>query len=54
MQLYNKGFKVDWIFYSKIGAAILTIIILWLVFKELRQAIKDDKAGKKSGKCDLD
>jgi len=46
--------KLDWVFYTKIVAAILTIIILWLVWKELKKAIKDDKEGKTSGKCDLD
>ncbi len=46
--------ELDWVFYTKIVAAILTIVVLWLVWKELKKAIKDDKDGKRSGKCDLD
>jgi len=45
---------MDWIFYSEILAVIITAIIVWIVFKELNGAIKDDRDGKKSSKCELD
>jgi F0F1-type ATP synthase membrane subunit b/b' len=45
---------LDWVFYTKVVAAILTLVVLYLVWKELKKAIKDDKDGKTSGKCELD
>ncbi len=45
---------LEFIFYGKIVAGILTLIVLWLLIKELKQVIKDDKEGKVSDKCDLD
>ncbi len=45
---------MDWIFYTKIAAAIITVVILWLIIKELRAAVKRDKRGERSGKCELD
>jgi len=39
---------------TKIIAFILTIWILYLVVKELKDMIKRDKSGEVSKKCDLD
>ena len=39
---------------TKIIAAILTLIVLYLTIKELRDMIKRDKSGEVSKKCDLD
>ena len=45
---------MDWIFYTKIVAAIITVVILWKLIKEFRDVIKRDKSGEVSKKCDLD
>ena len=45
---------MDWIKYTKIIPAIITIVLIYLVIKYLKDAIKDDRNGKKSDKCDLD
>ncbi len=45
---------MDWIFYTKIVAFVITVVVVWVVFKELKGAIKDDRDGKKSSKCELD
>jgi len=39
---------------TKIIAAILTLIVLYYFFKELKSVIKRDKSGEVSKKCDLD
>jgi len=39
---------------TKIIAFILTIWILYLVVKELKDMIRRDKSGEVSKKCDLD
>jgi len=54
VQLYNKGLNMDWISYSKIGAGILTAVILYLVFKEIKAVVKRSNSGEVSKKCDLD
>jgi len=45
---------MNWISYTKIIPAIITIVLIYLVIKYLKDAIKDDKNGKKPTKCDLD
>ena len=45
---------MDWIFYTKIVAGIITVIILWMLIKELKTVVKRDKRGERSGKCELD
>jgi len=45
---------MDWIFYTKIGAAIITVVILYLVFKEIKAVVKRSNNGEVSKKCDLD
>ena len=45
---------MDWIFYTKIVAGVITVVILWLIIKELKNAVKRDKDGERSRKCDLD
>ncbi len=45
---------MNWIIYTKIIAAILTIIIIWKIIKELKDMIRRDKSGEVSKKCDLD
>jgi len=45
---------MDWIFYTKIVAFIATIIVVWLLGKELVGSIKRSNDGETSKKCDLD
>ena len=45
---------MDWIFYTKIGAGFLTIIVVWLLLKELISSIKRSKRGEVSKKWDID
>ena len=45
---------MNWIIYTKIIEAILTIIIIWKIIKELKDMIRRDKSGEVSKKCDLD
>ena len=45
---------MNWIIYTKIVAAILTIIVIWKIIKELKDMIRRDKSGEVSKKCDLD
>jgi len=45
---------VNWIIFSKIIAAIVTLIIVYLSYKEIKDMIRRDKAGEKSKKCELD
>jgi len=45
---------MTWIYIGKGIAAILTIIILWLTYKELRHMIKQSNDGRVSDKCELD
>ncbi len=43
-----------WITIGKIIGFIITIILLYLIIKELRKVVKDSNSGKCSDKCDLD
>jgi len=45
---------MDWIFYTKIIAGIATVIIVWLVFKEIVHSIKRSNRGEVSDKWDID
>jgi len=45
---------MDWIFYTKIIAGVITVVILWMLIKELKAVVKRDKSGETSGKCELD
>ena len=45
---------MNWIFYTKIIAGAITVVILWKLIKELKESIKRDKDGETSGRCDLD
>ncbi len=45
---------LHWLEWTKIVPAIITLILIYLMWKYLKEAIRDDKEGKKSGKCDLD
>ncbi len=45
---------MDWLTYTKIIPAIITLVLLYIIVKSLKDAIKDDKDGKSRGKCDLD
>ena len=42
------------IILTKIIMAIITVILVYLTWKYLKDAIKDDKEGKPPKKCDLD
>jgi len=43
-----------WMTIGKIIGAIFTIIILYLLIKELRKVVKDSNSGRCSDRCDLD
>ncbi len=43
-----------WMTIGKIIGFIITIILLYLIIKELRKVVKDSNSGKCSNKCDLD
>ncbi len=43
-----------WMTIGKIIGAIFTIVILYLLIKELRQVVKDSNSGRCSDRCDLD
>ena len=45
---------MNWIIITKVIAAILTLIIVYLTYKELKDMIHRDKSGEKSKKCELD
>ncbi len=45
---------MDWIFYTKIIAGAITLIIIWKLIKELKEVIRRDKSGEVAKKCDLD
>ena len=45
---------MTWIYVGKAIAAVLTLIVLWLTYKELRKVIKESNEGRVSDKCDLD
>lgn len=40
-------------FFEFVGF-IITLVLLWLIFRELKKSIKDSNNGKKNDKCDLD
>jgi len=43
-----------WMTIGKIIGAIFTIVILYLLIKELRKVVKDSNSGRCSDRCDLD
>jgi len=43
-----------WMTFGKIIGAVLTLIILYLLLKELRKVVKESNEGRCSDKCDLD
>ena len=45
---------MDWIFYTKIFAFVITVIVVWLIAKELVSSIKRSNRGEKSKKWDID
>ena len=45
---------MEWIGLLEIGAAVITFILLVLVFKEIKSSIKASNEGKQSDRCDLD
>lgn len=45
---------MGWIEILEIGGMIITVLLLILIFKELKKSIKQSNDGKQSDKCDLD
>jgi len=45
---------MDWVFYTKIVAFLITIVIVWLILKELIASIKRSNRGETSKKWDID
>ena len=45
---------MDWITLLEIGGMIFTAYLIFLLVKEFRKSIKENKEGKTSGRCDLD
>ncbi len=45
---------MGWLTVGKIIGAILTLIVLYLLIKELRKVVKESNEGRCSDKCDLD
>ena len=45
---------MDWIKILEIGGIVITVLLLVLIFKELKRSIKESKDGRQSDKCDLD
>ena len=45
---------MTWLIAIKAIAAVLTVVVLWLLAKELGKAIKESNEGRTSDKCDLD
>jgi uncharacterized membrane protein len=45
---------MDWITIVKIVGMIATLIFMGFLLKEFRKSIQESKAGKTSGRCDLD
>jgi len=43
-----------WLTVGKVIGAILTLLILALLIKELRKTVKESNEGRCSDKCDLD
>jgi len=43
-----------WMTIGKIIGGILTLVILYLLIKELKESIKKSKDGHTSNKCELD
>jgi len=43
-----------WMTLGKIIGAVLTLIILYLLLKELKKVVKESNEGRCSDKCDLD
>jgi len=43
-----------WLTVGKVIGAILTLLILALLIKELRKVVKESNEGRCSDKCDLD
>ena len=43
-----------WMTIGKIIAFIFTIVVIYLLIKELRKVVKDSNSGKCSDRCDLD
>ncbi|WP_457607663.1 hypothetical protein [Nitratifractor sp.] len=43
-----------WMTIGKIIGGILTLIILYLLIKELKKVVKESNEGRCSDKCDLD
>jgi len=57
-QLYREAderlIEMWWLTVGKVIGAILTLLILYLLVKELRKVIKESNEGRCSDKCDLD
>ncbi len=45
---------MSWILASKIVAGIITAVIFYKIYKELKDMIRRDKRGETSGRCELD
>lgn len=45
---------MSWIGILEVGGIVITILLLVLIFRELKKSIKDSNNGKHSDKCDLD
>jgi hypothetical protein len=45
---------MSWIGILEIGGVIITVLLLILIFRELKKSIKESNEGKQSDKCDLD
>ena len=43
-----------WLTLGKIIGGIITLVLLWLLIKELRKVVKESNEGRCSDKCDLD
>ncbi len=43
-----------WLTVGKIIGAIFTLIVLYLLIKELHKVVKDSNDGRCSDRCDLD
>jgi len=45
---------MDWMFYTKIIAAVITVVIVGMLLKELIASIKRSNKGEVSKKWDID
>ncbi len=43
-----------WLRVGEIIGAVLTVVILYFLIKEIKKSIKDSNSGKISDKCELD